>query len=298
MLVTKKGDLKTLIVELKAGVKFLAEHLFRADWQHRQFTVNHYVNRCPGCQETTTESLVFISSDRKHDHHAVHHFTVMALTHLRNQRGLTVSHVNQWTDGCSAQYKSRGPFADIACSMEDMDATLERNFYGSRHGKGASDGESAVVKHHAATAVSTGRAVITSAAELFSYCENSPLNKQPPVEGCAHHLRTYFWVGDDDIERDRPVRSPDGQGNEVIPFGEVRRERDDYVEALVLYLRAVPVRGRSLQLPGCGWPMVITEHASSWQTTEVTPSSSTAANEGPNQWRLSQIGHHSKRMSQ
>ena len=39
MLVTKKGDLKTLIVELKAGVKFLAEHLFRADWQHRQFTV-------------------------------------------------------------------------------------------------------------------------------------------------------------------------------------------------------------------------------------------------------------------
>ena len=44
---------------------------------------DHYFNRCPGCEETTTESLVFISSDRKHDHHAVQHFTAMALTHLR-----------------------------------------------------------------------------------------------------------------------------------------------------------------------------------------------------------------------
>ena len=216
---------------------------------------------------------MFISSDRKHDHHAVHHFTVMALTHLRNQRGLTVSHVIQWTDGCAAQYKSRGPFADIACSLEDMDATLERNFYGSRHGKGASDGESAVVKHHAATAVSTRRAVITSASELFSYCENSPLNKQPPVEGCAHHLRTSFWVGDDDTKRDRPEREAQTVKG-TRSFHSVKCvERDDYVEALELYLRAVPVRGRSLQLPGCGWPMVITEHASSWQTTASSTSS-------------------------
>ena len=77
----------------------------------------------------------------KHDHHAVDNFTTTALTHLRQQHGLTVSHVIQWTDGCAAQYKSRGPFADITHSMEDLDATLERNFYGSRHGKGASDGE-------------------------------------------------------------------------------------------------------------------------------------------------------------
>ena len=31
---------------------------------------------------------------------------------------------------------------------------------------------------------------------------------------------------------------------------------------------------------------------------EVTPSSSTVTNEGPNQWRLSQTGRHYKRMSQ
>ena len=167
---------------------------------------NHYFNRCPGCEETTTESLVFISSDRKHDHHAVQHFTAMALTHLREQRGLTISHVIQWPNGCSSQYKSKGPFADIARSLEDLDTTLERNFYSSRHGKGPSDGECAVVKHHAAAAVAAGRAVISNATDLFKYCKQSPLNKQPPREGCAHHLRTFFWVSEGDVNRNRPER--------------------------------------------------------------------------------------------
>ena len=37
MLVTKKGTLSELLAELKPEVVFLAEHLFRANWQHQQF---------------------------------------------------------------------------------------------------------------------------------------------------------------------------------------------------------------------------------------------------------------------
>ncbi|XP_041377609.1 uncharacterized protein LOC121389984 [Gigantopelta aegis] len=179
-----------------------------AHWHHELVTVHPTVTyyRCPVCQDTTTESLVFISSDKKHDYHAVQCFTIKALQHLREKRGLTVGHIVQWTDGCGSQYKSRGPFSDISRAVVDLDATLERHFFGSRHGKGPSDGESAVVKHHAASAVAAGSVIIASAEDLFSYCSNSALNKQPPSEGCIHFLRSFFWVGERDVKRDRMDR--------------------------------------------------------------------------------------------
>ena len=36
-LITKRGNIRGLPAELKNEVGFLAEHLFRAEWQHRQF---------------------------------------------------------------------------------------------------------------------------------------------------------------------------------------------------------------------------------------------------------------------
>ena len=82
-----------------------------------------------------TESLVFISDDK---------FTEVAINHLRNIH-LRLENSVQWTDGCASQYKSKGPFANISCALEDFGCTFEHNFFGSRHGKGPSDGESAVV---------------------------------------------------------------------------------------------------------------------------------------------------------
>ncbi|XP_041372135.1 uncharacterized protein LOC121385498 [Gigantopelta aegis] len=229
MLMKKQGTMEELMVELRAEVTFLAGHLFRADWQHRQFEsmrkttpfprttvsmvldfaenftcsnqdevqaahwyheqvtvhpiVTYYV--CPFCEETISESLVFISDDRHHDFNAVFHFTKVAIDHLRNTRGLELDHIIQWTDGCASQYKSKGPFSDISCALADFGCTFEQNYFGSRHGKGPSDGESAVVKHHAATAVKAGSHLITNANDLFNYCFASSLNKQPEG-GCKH----------------------------------------------------------------------------------------------------------------
>ena len=146
-----------------------------------------------------------------HDFNAVFHFTEVAMDHLRNTRVLQVDHVIQWTDGCPSQYKSKGPFSDISCALSDFGCTFERNYFGSRHGKGPSDGESAVVKHHAATAVKAGSTIIANAKDLFDYCYASTLNKQP-ADDCKHFLRSFFWVSTGDIQRDRnrPVRTLKG----------------------------------------------------------------------------------------
>ncbi|XP_070203171.1 uncharacterized protein [Littorina saxatilis] len=142
-----------------------------AHWHHELATVHPIVTyyAYAHCQECVTESLVFISDDKQHDHHAVHHFTTAAVEHLKSARSLDVDHIVQWTDGCGSQYKSKGPFADISHALDDHGSTFERNFFGSRHGKGPSDGESAVVKHNAATAIKGGAAIVTDAKDLFDY---------------------------------------------------------------------------------------------------------------------------------
>ncbi|KAK7100262.1 uncharacterized protein [Littorina saxatilis] len=128
----------------------------------------------------------------------------MAVEHLTGTRGLCLQRIIQWTDGCASQYKSKGPFADISHAFQDYGVAFERHFFGSRHGKGPSDGESAVIKSHAFNATKAGRADIATAEDLYYYCQTSALNKQPHDEDQCHHLlRTFFWVAEGEILRQR-----------------------------------------------------------------------------------------------
>ena len=198
-------------MHLVYGFVFFQNEVQAAHWCHDQVTVHPSVTYYPcqnACGKVMTESLVFISSDLKHDFHAVHHFTGKALSHLRDVRGLVIDRVLQWTDGCASQYKSKGPFADIAHAPSQHQAAMERSFFGSRHGKGPSDGESAVVKGKASKAIKADSAVISTAKEMYEYCQ-SALTLKPEEDVCPenHFLRTFFWVGEDDIIRERGERN-------------------------------------------------------------------------------------------
>ena len=50
-----------------------------------------------------------------------------------------------FSDGFFSQYMSRNPFASIATDF-DQELKVVRNWFGSGHGKGPSDGESEVIK--------------------------------------------------------------------------------------------------------------------------------------------------------
>ena len=62
---------------------------------------------------------MFVSDDKVHDHNAVFHFTKLAMEHLQLTRGSSLETIIQWTDGCSSQYKSKGPFSDVSCALGD-----------------------------------------------------------------------------------------------------------------------------------------------------------------------------------
>lgn len=246
-LVTKTGDLQTMLKELQNEVNMLSEHLFNKDWQNTQLqylrsnlpkdsclcildfaenytccyqdevqgaywtqnaaTVHPIVcyYHCNQCEEVLTESLVFISDDLNHDYHAVNAFQTTACQHLKETRQLQLSHIYRYSDGCAQQYKSKGPFSDVSYGSTDFGVLIHHNFSGSRHGKGASDGESAVVKSAATTAVKVGAAVIRNAEELYQFAQEN-LTKSPDTDCCKHYLRTCFYIPSASIDRNRDHR--------------------------------------------------------------------------------------------
>ena len=75
----------------------------------------------------------------------------------------------RFSDGCGSQYKSRGPFMDVSYGKQDYGVQFQHEFFGSRHGKGPSDGENGVIKHQATDALMAGNAIIANAHDLYLY---------------------------------------------------------------------------------------------------------------------------------
>ena len=71
------------------------------------------------------------------------------------------------------------------------------------------------MKHHATTHIKAGAATICDTKDLFDYCKQSKLHKQPEAQAQAcktHFFRSFFWVESTDIvrQRNRPVKTLKG----------------------------------------------------------------------------------------
>lgn len=99
-----------------------------------------------------TEHLFVISPDCKHNHHSVHEVGSLVAGYL-NEINCPVTVMHKFTDGCSAQYKSRHCMGDVSHSAADFGFTTIRNFFETSHVKGPQDGAGANLKHKADIAV-------------------------------------------------------------------------------------------------------------------------------------------------
>ncbi len=106
------------------------------------------------------ECTDILSSDRKRDSHAVVAYTRIAYDHLTNVRKLPLVRAVQFTDGRSAQCKSKKSWIFL---FQDKILVFPQNW----HGKGPCDGEGGVVKKAAERAVKSGNCVIIDAATMF-----------------------------------------------------------------------------------------------------------------------------------
>lgn len=152
-----------------------------------------------------TESLVFISNDLNHDYHAVNAFQTATCQHMKDTLQLQLTQIYRYSDGCGQQYKSKGPFSDVSYGVTDFGVSIHHKCSGSRHGKGASDGESVVVKSAATNAVKAGAALIRNAEVLYRYSLEH-LTKYPNADACKQYLRTCFYISPASIDHDRAHR--------------------------------------------------------------------------------------------
>ena len=180
-----------------------------AHWSQVQVTLHPVVAfyECPHGDGVVREAIHIISSDRCHDSHAVAHFVQLVHHHLVQETHLSIQQLIQFTDGCAGQYKSSTPFADISYATEDMKCTVDRNFFGSRHGKSESDGEGGVVKSAVTRAVTAEEVIVTDAESFFEFCNNR-LTKgfDGPADTCHHFKRKFILVKKGEINRNRRSR--------------------------------------------------------------------------------------------
>ncbi|WAR11089.1 hypothetical protein MAR_036165 [Mya arenaria] len=187
----------------KCGVKRLGNTIKKALAGEKRALAAYY--RCKECNEMAHESLIFVSNDKMHDCHGVHHFVTVANSHLINKCQLTIEHEVHFSDGAASQFKSKTPFADVAASSTDYGFPCEKHFFGSRQGKSPCDGEFGVVKRTVSQGVPARQAIVSDAKEFHDYAKAklSKLKDAKEASCSDHKMRTFFYVEGSEVERQR-----------------------------------------------------------------------------------------------
>ena len=154
-------------------------------WDHTQTTIHPIVNFFIKQGESVTNvEHIMILSDRPHDKFAVKTFEETSLSALK-AKGFVPTHIIQFNDNCSSQYKGKGTFQFVLYS----EIPKLKMYFGARHGKGLADGAVGRVKAAATRAVKVRQVVIRSAEEFYSLCKEK-LNKNTS----GTFVQDFFYI--------------------------------------------------------------------------------------------------------
>jgi len=147
--------------------------------------------RCPvaGCECMVTEELVMLTADRKHDAHAVRTFEDIALTYLK-KNSLPWRSVQEWSDNCAAQYKSKVPFDFLS----RRNFAIQRNYFGAKHGKGPADGVIGRLARALTSHTRSEQVDVRHTLDMFVYCKERFATRQLHPGSCQHKRVHFFHV--------------------------------------------------------------------------------------------------------
>ena len=138
--------------------------------------------------------------DLLHDSYAVQHIRTLIHNYLTNKIKYLVKFLHEFTDGCSAQYKSKHCMGShVLLSNKDFGYFTKRNYFETSHAKGEQDAAGAHIKQRAAMAVVRNEVTIQSGKDLFEFL-SSKFSK-PVVENAELKCRKFFYVDQGKIVR-------------------------------------------------------------------------------------------------
>ena len=164
--------------------------------------------------EIVKEHVFVISDDVIQDNSSVHKVQELLNSYLTKDLGQQVTMMHEFTDGCSAQYKSRHYLGDLSCCVADFGYKIQCNFFETSHAKGEQDAAGSHVKQKVSQAVLRRTAAIRSAKDMYSFLnENFTLPATSSYFSRTKSVnlkqRLFFYVpatGESSVNRNRPGR--------------------------------------------------------------------------------------------
>ena len=131
--------------------------------------------------------------DLLHDSYAVQHIRTLIHNYLTNEIKYPVKFLQEFTNGCSAQYKSKHCMGShVLLSNKDFGYLTKSNYFEISHAKGEQDAAGAHIKQRAAMAVFRNEVIIQSGKDLFEFL-SSKFSK-PVGENAELKCRKFFCV--------------------------------------------------------------------------------------------------------
>ena len=132
--------------------------------------------------------ITHLSDITKHDAHIVFYMTKDCIEYMTK----TFSDIKWqtfyiWSDGCTSQYKGRTSFY----YLDKFQVDVQRNFFGSEHGKGESDGETGKISRQLSDAVKSQNAVLHNASDMCNFLIDNNKDKD---------VRIFALVIEDDLK--------------------------------------------------------------------------------------------------
>jgi hypothetical protein len=167
-----------------------------AHYQYSQVTLYCQVSyfQCPSCPAQVHETAAFVSEDLNHDPHAIHAFHKAYKEDLLD-RGVAIEHQVFYSDGCPTQYKAKLPFKHVETSRQILGHSIERCFFGTRHGKSECDGLGGMLKSGARKHVACRNGLIRTADEFYDFCKTE-YDKPLDCQKGEHNSRKIFKLHD------------------------------------------------------------------------------------------------------
>lgn len=157
------------------------------------------------------ENVNVISNDSKHDSHAVHKFTEVAIKHIREKYPeKSVKAIHRFSDGCAGQFRSRHVMRDVAAFEDDYKIHFDVSYGETSEFKNLCDGFGDHTKTPLRRAIESNDLILSTPLEICQYLQDNC--NFGPESGHTLYRRTYYYVDKNEIERNRPDR----YGSEVL----------------------------------------------------------------------------------
>ena len=138
-----------------------------------------YFKDMEGCSHRIV--ITHLSDYTTHNAHIVHYITKDCIEYLREHYPNIEWHeVIMWSDGCCSQYKGKLSFFYLN-KLQDIfpHLKIQRNYFGSEHGKGESDSETGIFSRQIKDAISSETCVIDNASQMCDFLRET--NKEDRI---------------------------------------------------------------------------------------------------------------------